>query len=78
MTWGDRARAVIGEIHTSLPEDASYSQRVAALREGYPFGTRDLHPYKAWLKAQKSYLARYRPAGEHRPFEERDGQPGLF
>lgn len=35
-TWGDRARA-------SLPEDTPFPQRVAALREGYSFGTRDLH-----------------------------------
>lgn len=68
----------LGRPRPSLPEDTPFSQRVAALREGYSFGTRDLHPYKSWLKAQKSYLARYQRAGEHRPFPEKDGQPGLF
>ena len=78
MTWSDRARAVIGEIHARLPADACYEDRVRVLREGYPFGTREHHPYQAWLKAQRAYLARYRPAGPQRAFEERNGQPALF
>ncbi|PZP68370.1 hypothetical protein [Methylorubrum populi] len=78
MTWGDRARAAIGRIHAGLPAEATYAQRVAALRDGYPFGPRENAPYQAWLKAQRAYLARYRPAGPHRPIPQRDGQPSLF
>lgn len=78
MTWGDRARTAIGRIHAGLPAEAIYADRVAALRDGYPFGTREHHPYKAWLAAQRAYLARYRPAGPPLPFEERDGQRSLF
>lgn len=60
MNWSERARTVIGEIHARLPKDASYRDRVAALREGYPFGARENHPYKAWLRAQREYLGKFR------------------
>jgi hypothetical protein len=49
MSWSDRARTVIGEIHARLPVGASYQNRFVTLREGYPFGARENHPYQAWL-----------------------------
>jgi hypothetical protein len=59
--WGARAWEVIARIHNSLPQDATFEQRRAALRDAYPFGQRELWPYKAWCKAQRQYLARYEP-----------------
>lgn len=78
MKWSDRARAVIGEIHTRLPADASYKDRVAALRAGYPFGTRENHPYQAWLKAQREYLAKFRVDPFPKTPAEDPDRPRLF
>jgi len=63
MRWADEARAVIGRVHASLPGTATYAERKKALHDAYPFGPRMYHPYKAWCKVQRSYLARYKPAG---------------
>jgi len=59
--WAERSWAVIGEIHASLPPDATLKQRKDALKEGYPFGEKSMFPYKAWCKAKRQYLARYQP-----------------
>lgn len=59
MSWSDEARRVIARIHAELPEDASLSQRKAALKNKYPFGTRSYWPYRAWLKARREYLSRF-------------------
>lgn len=59
MDWSAAARRVIAEIHARLPANATLAERKAALRAGYPFGERAMWPYKAWLKAQRAYLARY-------------------
>lgn len=58
-SWSERSRRVIGEVHASLPADATYEQRKKALREAYPFGLRAHFPYKAWCTEQRKYLARY-------------------
>lgn len=58
-SWYDKARAVIGEVHVTLPKDASLSERKKALRDAYPFGPREYHPYKMWCKAQREYLAKF-------------------
>lgn len=39
--------------------DATFVERKAALRAGYPFRKREGYPYKVWLDAQKAYLARH-------------------
>ena len=57
--WGAISWDVINKVHVSLPEDATFKQRKEALKEAYPFGLRTNYPYKAWCKAQRSYLARY-------------------
>ena len=61
MSWTERARAKIAEIHAMLPADASFSARKAALRNQYPFGERSYWPYRAWLKARREYLSKYDP-----------------
>ena len=61
MSWTERARAKIAEIHATLPADASFTARKAALRNQYPFGERSYWPYRAWLKARREYLRKYDP-----------------
>lgn len=59
MDWSDDARKVIGKVHLSLPEDATFEERKKAVDAAYPFGVRQYWPYKAWLKARKAYLSKY-------------------
>jgi len=59
--WHDRAWKSIEDIHRRLPSDATLKQREQALKDGYPFGQRKYWPYKAWLKARRQYLAKYKP-----------------
>jgi len=65
MGWSAEARRVIGAVHASLPSDCSLADRRAALKAAYPFGHREAWPYKAWLKEQRQYLARYEDRPEH-------------
>ncbi len=58
-SWQDRARRTIEQVDAALPKDASLEERKRALFEAYPFGERRYTPYKMWLKAQRSYLARF-------------------
>jgi hypothetical protein len=73
MSWRDRAREVIAQIHERLGPNATYQERAKALREGYPFGLRRYSPYKIWLSEQTAYLERHspKPAGplDLRPYE---------
>lgn len=59
MSWYTDSKLVIAIIHAALPEDTSLDDRKKAMRDGYPFGPREYHPYKMWCKAQREYLARY-------------------
>ncbi len=61
MSWIAQARAKIAEIHATIPADASFTARKAALRNQYPFGERSYWPYRAWLKARREYLRKYDP-----------------
>lgn len=61
MGWSAIARRVVGEVHATLPENATLAERKAALKAAYPFGERAMWPYKAWCKAQREYLARHEP-----------------
>lgn len=69
MSWYDTATGYIGQIHVKLPANATYADRVKALRDGYPFHERKGWAYKSWLKAQRAYLSKYsveirRPGGD--------------
>lgn len=55
MTWYDRAMRVIVvtyNAHKHLPE----KEILDAIDAAYPFGARELHPYKQWLKARKAFI----------------------
>lgn len=69
MSWTDSAREVIAQVHASLPPDATYEQRKKALHDAYPFGPRQYFPYKCWCKAQRAYLAKYKPPKDSTPLE---------
>lgn len=58
MSWLERSREVIAQVDASLPADATFEQRKKAVQDAYPFGPRQYHPYKQWLKARREYLAR--------------------
>lgn len=57
--WSDQARAAIARIHAAMPDGATPADRKRALRENYPFAARSGFAYKAWLREQKKYLARF-------------------
>lgn len=61
MSWSERARQVIADVHATLPANISFADRRKAIRAAYPFGPREHWPYKAWCKAQRAYLAKYDP-----------------
>lgn len=64
--WSAISRRVIGEVHASLPANATLAERSAAILVAYPFGAKDSPrwPYKAWLNARRAYLSRFRPQGQ--------------
>jgi uncharacterized protein (TIGR02996 family) len=54
--WRTRARRVIDRVLAGLPADADEKTKRAAVREAYPFGPREHHPYKCWLAEVKAAL----------------------
>lgn len=59
MNWHDKAMLAIRQVHETLPDDISLAERRKAIDAAYPFGPREYHPYKQWLKARRAYLTRY-------------------
>lgn len=47
MTWRDHCRPIIAEVITRVGTADRKALR-KALREAYPYGDRDYHPYKIW------------------------------
>ena len=48
MTWRDRARPLIAKIISRHGTEDIKGLR-KALREAFPFGPREYHPYRIWL-----------------------------
>ena len=46
-------------VHRAVPADADLKTRQAAIDEAYPFGERNYHPYKVWLKVRRDYLKKF-------------------
>jgi hypothetical protein len=63
--WRKLAREAIDKAHAGLDRDITIKDRKAAIDAAYPFGPRQFHPYKMWLKERKAYLDRWsdKPAG---------------
>lgn len=56
--WRKSAREVIERTLAALPAGAPMKQVRQALRNAYPFGTREHYPYKCWLIEQRAALKR--------------------
>lgn len=59
MSWYDSAVATIREVTKDLPNDMPLDERTKIVDAAYPFGQREMWPYKMWLKARRQYLARF-------------------
>ena len=57
--WAKQAFYAIYDAHQSLAEDADLATRKAAIDAVYPFGPREMHPYKQWLKVRRWYLEQF-------------------
>ncbi len=57
--WAGQARATIAEIDRGLAADLPLAERMKAIDAAYPFGMRAYSPYKSWLRARRTYLARF-------------------
>jgi len=66
VSWVREAWHAIDKVHHQLAPDASFEERKGAIFAAYPFGPRANHPYKVWLKAQKTYLDKYRTHAERK------------
>lgn len=68
MSWTDRAWDHIRTITADLPKDTQFKDRAKLLRENYPFAQRKGWAYKAWLTAQRRYLAQFQPPKDGKRF----------
>ena len=62
--WRIRSRQVIAEVMASVPADATLPQVRKALRDAYPFGAREHHPYKVWCIEQLKAINQWRKKDE--------------
>lgn len=70
MEWSAIARQTVAEAAKTVPEGATFKERRAIISAAYPFGPREMWPYKAWCKAVRDYL---------RPFDPKTpAPPALF
>lgn len=78
-TWRDVARPIISRVIQEVGTEDHKALRVA-LREAYPFGLRQYHPYKIWCHEIRVQLGEVRM--KSRDVEKRrspcDGQLSLF
>lgn len=47
MSWRDQARPIVAEVIAKVGT-ADRKRLKAALREAYPWGPREYHPYRIW------------------------------
>lgn len=73
MSWRDHSRRVISEVVRKSGWKTEQELR-KALREAYPFGMRQYHPYKVWCDEVKKQMRRL----GFGKIDEDPQQPGLF
>jgi hypothetical protein len=56
MIWRDHARPIIAAVIRDNPAATEQELR-RLLRQAYPYGVRELHPYKIWCSEVKKQLA---------------------
>ena len=80
MTWRDKARPIIAAVIARVGTDDLPRLR-RALREAFPFGPREYHPYKIWCDEIRVQLGmkpeRVKPEPE-RPAVDEQGKFTLF
>lgn len=60
IDWQSTAKAVIGAVHKTLPEDADLKTRRAALRAAKPWEFSSTSwGNKVWAKHSRAYLEKY-------------------
>ena len=64
-TWRERAQRVIGEVRAAHPDAAGPELR-RLLRDAYPFGQRQFHPYKIWCDEVRRALGMPRTKAKSR------------
>lgn len=57
--WMETAVSTIAAVTKDLPDDLPLAERMKVVDAAYPFGSREMWPYKAWLKARRQYLVRF-------------------
>ena len=62
-SWRTRSYEVLSKLAITLPKDATPATVDAAIRDAYPFGTRENYPYVIWCDEVK----RFRQALEGKP-----------
>lgn len=87
MDWSDIARKTLAEVAATVPDELPMKERKAIVEAAYPFGPREMWPYRTWRKACKAYYANFakeggrigppsRPTGlEHLPRDPVTGRP---
>jgi hypothetical protein len=81
MSWRDRARPIIAAVLAEM-EGKSLKEKRAALREAFPFGPRQYHPYKIWLSECAYQLGLKKPKTRQKnaplPFVPMPGQQSFL
>lgn len=75
MDWSRLARETVERVAATIPDGATMKDRKAAIDAAYPFGERAYWPYKAWLKARRTYLSKFGPVGRVPPAPLFEGWP---
>lgn len=59
--WFETSVRVINAALDQLDAEPTRREIIQTVREAYPFGPRERHPYKQWCKAQSLCLTRLYP-----------------
>ena len=77
-TWRDKARPIIAQVIEEVGTEDERALR-NALREAYPFGLREYHPYKIWCHEIRVQLWKIRRKDRRSTgVKPCDGQKELF
>lgn len=80
MSWRDQARPIIAAVIADVGT-ADRKRLRLALRDAYPWGPREYHPYRIWCHEIRVQLGEVEPPGRRvrvRAVEPSSGQRQLF
>lgn len=75
--WRNRAALIIAEVIARVGTDDERAPR-KALHDAYPFGERQLHPYRVWCDEIRRHLEGRQHRRPPPPDPVSPGQLGLF